>query len=134
MSSHREPTHAGGVVYRKTADSVEFLITTARLQSDIWVLPKGHIEPGETPPLAAVREVEEEAGIVAKVERELELIELPSHKERIAIQYFLMRFVREGDSREARRCEWLLLEKATEQLTFPEAKGVLESAARLIVH
>ncbi len=32
-----------------------------------WEFPKGHIEVGETAQIAAVREVEEEAGVVAEV-------------------------------------------------------------------
>lgn len=32
-----------------------------------WVLPKGHVEPGETPEQTAVREVQEETGLEARV-------------------------------------------------------------------
>jgi 8-oxo-dGTP pyrophosphatase MutT (NUDIX family) len=32
-----------------------------------WVLPKGHVEPGETPEQTAVREVHEETGLQARV-------------------------------------------------------------------
>ncbi|NLJ61222.1 MAG: NUDIX hydrolase [Firmicutes bacterium] len=34
---------------------------------DEWVLPKGKVEPSETPPEAAVREVLEETGVKAKI-------------------------------------------------------------------
>ncbi|GAA4856977.1 hypothetical protein GCM10025787_46570 [Saccharopolyspora rosea] len=33
----------------------------------LWSLPKGHIEAGETPDQTAVREVEEETGIIGRV-------------------------------------------------------------------
>lgn len=33
----------------------------------LWSLPKGHVEPGETPDEAALREVAEETGIQGKV-------------------------------------------------------------------
>lgn len=33
----------------------------------LWSLPKGHIEPGETPEQAAVREVAEETGIIGRI-------------------------------------------------------------------
>ena len=33
----------------------------------LWSLPKGHVEAGETPEMTAVREVEEETGILGRV-------------------------------------------------------------------
>src|SRR3954447_9961648 len=33
----------------------------------LWSLPKGHVEPGETEPQTAVREVQEETGILGEV-------------------------------------------------------------------
>lgn len=56
---------AGGIVVRRNKDSVEFLLlkqirTTGEVQ---WVMPKGHIEKGETSEGAAIREVREETGV-----------------------------------------------------------------------
>ena len=47
-------SHAGGVVVRATDGELQFLLVEAK-DRDIWVLPKGHIEPGETPEAAAMR-------------------------------------------------------------------------------
>lgn len=58
----RPETGAGGVVVN---DRGEFLLIRDR--NGYWVFPKGHIEPGETPEAAAVREVREETGIEAQV-------------------------------------------------------------------
>jgi ADP-ribose pyrophosphatase YjhB (NUDIX family) len=33
----------------------------------LWSLPKGHIEPGESPEQAAIREVAEETGIIGRI-------------------------------------------------------------------
>lgn len=52
---------AGGVV---ESDGGELLMIRLR---ERWDLPKGHIEVGESGRVAAVREVEEETGIVAEV-------------------------------------------------------------------
>ncbi|WP_459129600.1 NUDIX domain-containing protein [Guggenheimella bovis] len=56
---------AGGVVLR--GDSVLLLQT----KKGRWVLPKGHLEAEETTAEAALREVYEESGVVAKIEAEL---------------------------------------------------------------
>jgi len=52
---------AGGAVLN---DSEELLMILLR---ERWDLPKGHIEAGEEPSRAALREVEEETGIVAEL-------------------------------------------------------------------
>jgi ADP-ribose pyrophosphatase YjhB (NUDIX family) len=41
----------------------------------LWSLPKGHIEPGETPEEAAIREVAEETGIESAITRSLGVID-----------------------------------------------------------
>ena len=62
---------AGGVVVRD--DEVVVIVPTRRAAdgSRVLALPKGHVDPGETPVQAAEREVREETGIVAEPVREL---------------------------------------------------------------
>ncbi|MBI4176980.1 MAG: NUDIX domain-containing protein [Candidatus Aenigmarchaeota archaeon] len=50
-----------GVVFRKSADGVEFLLLKRKRKG--WELPKGGIEKGETAKRAALREVREETGL-----------------------------------------------------------------------
>lgn len=57
---------AGGVVLRGDAARPEALLVRYR-QSGTWAFPKGHLETGETPQQAAVREVLEETGVRAQV-------------------------------------------------------------------
>ena len=62
-----DETSAGGLVVdaeRRSAALIGRLDRRGRL---LWSLPKGHIEEGETAEQAAVREVEEETGIIASV-------------------------------------------------------------------
>lgn len=51
---------AGGVVLNKQG---EVLIVSQN--GDSWSLPKGHIDPGEEPLFAAMREIKEESGLEA---------------------------------------------------------------------
>jgi len=67
-SSDVELRSAGGVVWRSGASGLEVLIIHRQNPAE-WRLPKGKLEPGETPEEAAVREVHEETGIQADVEK-----------------------------------------------------------------
>src|SRR6476659_4780781 len=65
---------AGGVVYRKRSAGVDVAII--KVGPIIrWQLPKGIVDKGETSEQAALREVREETGLVAKIEAPLEKIE-----------------------------------------------------------
>ncbi len=64
---------AGGVVVDK--DKV-LVIKTKNLKNEvIYTFPKGHIEEGETPQQAAIREVEEETGVKADIKEKIKDVE-----------------------------------------------------------
>jgi 8-oxo-dGTP pyrophosphatase MutT (NUDIX family) len=65
---------AGGLVYRRPGGVVTVVLAGRRVSQTgdlAWSLPKGHIEPGETSEIAAVREVREETGLKASIEARL---------------------------------------------------------------
>ncbi len=53
---------AGGVVFWRSPEG-EYRILLLQHEAGKWMLPKGTIEPGETPEEVALREVAEEAGL-----------------------------------------------------------------------
>lgn len=58
---------AGVIPVRRMPDGrVEFCLVTSRSTGE-WIFPKGKVDPGEEAPLTAVRETEEEAGLVGKL-------------------------------------------------------------------
>ncbi|MBI1377960.1 MAG: NUDIX domain-containing protein [Frankiales bacterium] len=64
-----DETSAGGLVVDRSGPVARAALIARhdRRGRLVWSLPKGHIEPGETPEDAAVREVEEETGIRGRV-------------------------------------------------------------------
>ncbi len=72
---------AGAVLWRPgNIDSAEHGIEVAvihRPRYDDWSLPKGKVDPGETAPVAAVREVFEETGQHAILGRRLDMVSYP---------------------------------------------------------
>ena len=61
---------AGGIPVRHTEDGLQVLVIH-RPQYDDWSFPKGKCEPGESDEACAVREVEEETGLVCALDDEL---------------------------------------------------------------
>ena len=126
-------THAGGVVFRRDSDNVRFLLVTAKNQTKEWVLPKGHIEEGESAPETAVREVLEESGVKARVVELLGRLEFDGRRGWIRADFFLMEFTGEGPaSTEGRSRAWLTLAEADRALVFPDARQLVAKARRVV--
>lgn len=92
---------AGGLVYRhsRASNRLEILMITAKNSTTEWLLPKGDIDEGETPEYTARKEVYEEAGVIARVERRLGSIRYAEGRWVIDLTLFLMQYV--GNSRES---------------------------------
>jgi 8-oxo-dGTP diphosphatase len=124
---------AGGVVSRAGEGGVLEVLLVHRPKYDDWSLPKGKLEPGETHEEAALREVEEETGLVCELGRELPSISYRDGKDRPkVVRYWAMRplggaFAPHDEVDEVR---WATLEEATRLLSHAHDRGVLEAAAR----
>lgn len=144
----REPSEvevsAGGVVVRRNGAGYEVALAAQddRNTSEPTVrLPKGHLEPGETAEQAALREVEEEIGLVARIIAplgEVSYVYLDRAREREIekrVVFFLMSWQR-GDVHaadgEMTAVFWAPIEGAGAQLSFESERDVVGRAHALL--
>ncbi len=126
-------THAGGVVFRKTLGGAkEFLLLQASKDRAHWVLPKGHIEPGEEPRETAAREVHEETGSFARIVEHLMDAPLSKAKGAPMVRWFLMELVEPAAkwAKEDRQSEFLSLDDAKSRAAFAETRALIDLAEK----
>jgi 8-oxo-dGTP pyrophosphatase MutT (NUDIX family) len=126
---------AGGVVVR--GEEVVVIVPTRRAAdgSRVLALPKGHVDPGETPIEAAEREVREETGIVAEPVSELGETRYWYRRDGRtigkAVAFFLFEH-RDGDTAdhddEVEEVRWIPLERAERELSHAAEREMVSLA------
>lgn len=126
----REPlTHAGGIVLRGERGRREVLLVRPLARPEApWVLPKGHIEPGEAAEAAALREVEEEAGVVGCTPRWAGTVDFLLGEARVICGFYAMEFGAEVGAHEPRDHAWVPVSEVRAMLPFPETVALIEAA------
>lgn len=136
----REEVSAGGVVVRRNAEGDRVLVIRDSYRK--WGLPKGHLEPGELPAAAALREVMEETGLgglavradLGAIDWRFRLRGQPVHK---VCHFFLM----ESESvvtsplhaEGITACRWVTFDVAERLLAYENARSVLRSARAIVL-
>ncbi len=122
---------AGIVVYRTHNDCMQYLIL--HYAKGHWDLPKGHMEPGETKEQTALRELQEETGLTAKIdpgfEETFDFYFSEDGNRHHKVVYFFKGKADSGDvvlSHEHQDYKWLDFDQAIKQLTFENAKELLK--------
>ena len=104
----------------------------------LWSLPKGHIEEGETPEQAAIREVAEETGITSSITKSLGVIDFwfmaggkRIHK---TVHHFM--FTEVGGTllaqeREVDEVSWIPLAEIVDRLAYPDEKKLIAKSAEI---
>jgi 8-oxo-dGTP pyrophosphatase MutT (NUDIX family) len=131
---------AGGVLFRKRDSEIEVCLISKR-DRNVWALPRGRVEEGETPDQTAVREVREETGFQAKVLRKIDEISFHFYSktdDRLiyrTVHFFLMPLENSEQGivdSEVGRVEWFPIEQAIRVLKYENEKEILRKARNLL--
>jgi 8-oxo-dGTP diphosphatase len=130
---------AGAVCWKVTAKGKLKVLVVHRTQHRDVSLPKGKVEPGETLPETAVREIAEETGLIVGLGAPLGVVEyeLPNGRMK-AVHYWAAEtdplaianstFISNDEIEEL---TWMSIAKARKQLTYPHDVEIVERFAAL---
>ncbi len=124
--------HAGGgLVWRPGKNEPELILVQRRRYGEEWSLPKGKLDPGESWEEAALREVREETGYEAALEKFAGGQVYTVKGSPKVVLYWHMRVIREidqPDPDEITDLRWETAASALELLTYPSERELLEGA------
>ncbi len=124
---------AGGVLWRPGhRESAEEVAVIHRPRYDDWSLPKGKVDPGETEPVTAVREVFEETGHHVQLGRRIATVSYPVDPRTKKVQYWSARSI--GGSfapnNEVDDLIWLSAAAAIKKVSYAYDRKVLRRWAK----
>lgn len=124
---------AGGIVLK--GQSILLVLTNRKGEDGVWTFPKGHIEEGETPKDAALREVFEETGVRCRIIDEKEFFinsyTFKKQKNEIfkTVYWYLMEPVDETgkieNPKEIKETRWVSADEAIKMLNYESDKKMV---------
>jgi 8-oxo-dGTP pyrophosphatase MutT (NUDIX family) len=139
--SRVEEISAGGIVLDSASPdaSAALIGRLDRRGRLLWSLPKGHLEDGESPEAAAVREVAEETGIRGAVIGSLGSIDFwfvaDGHRVHKTVHHYLLVRV-DGELSDAdievSEVAWVPLPEAGDRLAYADERALVEKVPALL--
>ncbi len=135
---------AGGVVYRKTPDNKIQVLLVAVKGGEVWTIPKGLINKGESKEETAIREVREEGGVEGEIVDFIDSVQywyvwpdetgekVKRHK---TVYYYLLRYKGGDPSQhdfEVDDARWFDIDEAIKIVKYPSDRKILKKAAEMI--
>ena len=124
---------AGGVVWRPGPGGVEICLVHRPRYGD-WSLPKGKLDAGEHPLVAAVREVAEETDVRAVPQVRLPTVRYRSEGRAKAVDWWSMRAVGSGGFQPGTEVDdvaWFPVDAAARRVSYPHDAEVIAAFAAL---
>ena len=136
-----EETSAGGLIVDRTGELLRAALIARhdRRGRLVWSLPKGHLEAGETPEDAAIREVEEETGIRGRVLAPLGVIDFWFIAENRRIHKTVHHYLMEAsggelsdEDAEVVEVAWFPLTDVRDRLAYADERRLLDRLPDLL--
>jgi 8-oxo-dGTP diphosphatase len=131
---------AGGVIFRKNDSLVEIALIAVK-RGQVWCLPKGIIDKGESPEMAAVREVSEETGLQGRIIEKLGeinywyYIKEEEARCRKTVHFFLIEY-ESGDTSqhdfEVDLVSWFPIDDALKKASYKGEREMVEKAKEIL--
>lgn len=126
---------AGGVITRAGDAGTREILLVHRPRYDDWTLPKGKADARETDEACALREVEEETGLVCDLGEEVAVSKYDDAAGRPKVVRYFAMVPRDGSEAVAQNevdaVRWVSYARANEMLTYARDREVLARVAAL---
>ncbi|MBI4823297.1 MAG: NUDIX hydrolase [Nitrospirae bacterium] len=132
---------SGGVVFKEADGSIEVALIAIK-GGNIWSLPKGIIDKGETPESTAMREVKEETGLNGRLIDKIGDISYwyfmreENARCKKTVHYYLMSYISgttEDHDREVDKSRWFPIDEAINMLSYKGDRETMEKAKKMIL-